>query len=363
MRKLKQKITEQNELGKLAVLLDSWQPETSPTDLWTQIAAQAGGDRDRLPPQPPVAVGSSADNFDPMEEFSFPAFIAERGGANSVALLTPQQERWLARCVERGGKQAERAREILVNANLHLVTSIARKYENRGIAMEDLIQEGTLGLIHAVDKYDWRRGFRFATYATHWIRQALVRLVEGKGRVPQEPVKFIFETSTAEQAGDFLLPADDATSPTSRIFRQALRDEINAALEHLSEQEREILTLRYGLSEDHEQPMTLEQVGQQLELTREQTRQVEAEALQKLRRSEFAGRLHDPEPMQQSDESKILAELSGTLSEVVGELTALRREVMRLREELAALRRERTGVSYPTLMPYARTDDKPLPLG
>ena len=103
---------------------------------------------------------------DPMKEFSFTAFVADRGGANSVALLTPRQERWLARCVERGGKQGERAREILVNANLRLVTSIAKKYQNRGIAMEDLIQEGTLGLIHAVDKYDWRRGFRFSTYAT-----------------------------------------------------------------------------------------------------------------------------------------------------------------------------------------------------
>ena len=101
---------------------------------------------------------------------SFSSFLADRGGPSSVALLTPRQEKWLARCVERGGKQGERAREILVNANLRLVTSIAKKYQNRGIAMEDLIQEGTLGLIHAVDKYDWRRGFRFSTYATHWIR-------------------------------------------------------------------------------------------------------------------------------------------------------------------------------------------------
>ena len=267
-----------------------------------------------------------------------------------MALLTPQQERGLAQLVERGGEQAEKARAILVNANLRLVTSIAKKYQNRGIAMEDLIQEGTLGLIHAVEKYDWRRGFRFSTYATHWIRQALGRAFKGEGRIgllPQER----------------LTPLLEANESDAQIFRQALRDEINKALEHLSEREKEILTLRYALSADQEQPMTLEQVGTQLNLTREQARQVEAEAFQKLRRSEIGGRLRDPEPTDKREESKVLAELSGTLSEVVAELTALRREVTRLREELAALRRERSAVSYPTLMPYARADDKPLPLG
>ncbi|WP_395091726.1 RNA polymerase sigma factor RpoD/SigA [Armatimonas sp.] len=282
---------------------------------------------------------------DPMKEFSFTAFVADRGGANSVALLTPRQERWLARCVERGGKQGERAREILVNANLRLVTSIAKKYQNRGIAMEDLIQEGTLGLIHAVDKYDWRRGFRFSTYATHWIRQALGRAVENQGRtirlpshaieslgkikrtremlatrfnrvptpqeiaheisLPVDKVETLLEAETPEPmsldapAGDSttrlgdLLPAEDATSPSSRIFRRALRDEINKALDHLSSREKEVLSLRYGLSEDQEQPMTLEQVGKALHLSRERARQIEAGALQKLRRSEVGGRLRD----------------------------------------------------------------------
>ena len=252
MRKLTQRTHEEQDestlLGKLAAQLDTWQPEMPQTDLWPLLSAQVGRGRDRLPPPPPIAVASGDQASDPREEF----------------VLTPEQERGLAQRIERGGEDAEKAREVLVNANLRLVTSIAKTYENKGIAMADLIQEGTLGLIHATEKYDWRRGFKFSTYATPWIRQAVGRAVE------------------------------DATSPSSRTFRQARRD---------------------------------------------------------------------PEPLDQSGEGKVLAELSGTLSEVVGELTALRREVTRLREELAALRRERSGVSYPNLMPYARADDKPLPLG
>ena len=284
-------------------------------------------------------------DYDPDDFPSFSSFLADRGGPSSVALLTPRQEKWLARCVERGGKQGERAREILVNANLRLVTSIAKKYQNRGIAMEDLIQEGTLGLIHAVDKYDWRRGFRFSTYATHWIRQALGRAVENQGRtirlpshaieslgkikrmreqlqtqlnrpptpaeiagainLPVDKVETLLEAETPEPmsldapAGDSttrlgdLLPAEDATHPSSRVFRRALREEINRALEHLTSREKEVLSLRYGLSEDQEQPMTLEQVGKALHLSRERARQIEAGALQKLRRADVGGRLRE----------------------------------------------------------------------
>lgn len=271
----------------------------------------------------------------------FAAYLSP-GGAGSGTLLTQRQERYLAKCVERGDK---RAREILVNANLRLVTSIAKKYQNRGIAMEDLIQEGTLGLIHAVDKYDWRRGFRFSTYATHWIRQALGRAVENQGRtirlpshaieslgkikrtremlssrydrpptlgeiatavnMPVDKVETLLEAETPEpmsldapagesttRLGD-LLPAEDTTSPSSRIFRRALKDEIRRALVHLTPREREVLTLRYGLSEEQDAPMTLEQVGKVLHLSRERARQIEAGALQKLRRTEIGGRLRE----------------------------------------------------------------------
>lgn len=284
---------------------------------------------------------TAEEESDDLSEFS--AYLSDRGGGSgSLPLLTQDEERRLARRVERGDKLA---REILVNANLRLVTSIAKKYQNRGIAMEDLIQEGTLGLIHAVDKYDYKRGFRFSTYATHWIRQALGRAVENQGRtirlpshaieslgkikrtremlatklnrmpsaneiareigMPIDKVETLLEAETPEpmsldapagesttRLGD-LLPAEDATAPSSRVFRRALREEINRALRHLTPREREVLSLRYGLAEDAEAPMTLEQVGKALHLSRERARQIEAGALQKLRRGEVGMRLRD----------------------------------------------------------------------
>jgi len=273
----------------------------------------------------------------------FAAYLSDRGGGSgSLPLLTQNEERRLARRVEKGD---DKAREILVNANLRLVTSIAKKYQNRGIAMEDLILEGTLGLIHAVDKYDYKRGFRFSTYATHWIRQALGRAVENQGRtirlpshaieslgkikrtremlatrlnrtptpneiakevgMPLDKVETLLEAETPEpmsldapagesttRLGD-LLPAEDATAPSSGVFRRALRDEISRALTALTPREREVLQLRYGLTQDAEAPMTLEQVGKALHLSRERARQIEAGALQKLRRGDIGGRLRE----------------------------------------------------------------------
>lgn len=306
-------------------------PPAAPSTSLTTVATVAVEDDD-------IDAGYSDDD---MQQFA--PYLADRGtGSSSLPLLTQGQEKQLARRVEKGDK---RAREVLVNANLRLVTSIAKKYQNRGIAMEDLIQEGTLGLIHAVDKYDWRRGFRFSTYATHWIRQALGRAVENQGRtirlpshaieslgkikrtremlatrlnrvptaqeiareiaMPVDKVETLLEAETPEpmsldapagesttRLGD-LLPAEDATAPSARVFRRALRDEIGRALRHLTPREREVLCLRYGLAEDAEAPMTLEQVGKALHLSRERARQIEAGALQKLRRGEVGGRLRE----------------------------------------------------------------------
>lgn len=292
------------------------------------------------PAAPAAAAEDTCSDFIDPSEFS--VYLSDRGGSSSAPLLSMEQERRLARCVEKGDKWA---REVLVNANLRLVTSIAKKYQNRGIAMEDLIQEGTLGLIHAVDKFDYRRGFRFSTYATHWIRQALGRAVENQGRtirlpshaieslgkikrtremlatkfnraptpgeiatevgLPVDKVETLLEAETPEPmsldapAGDSttrlgdLLPAEDATLPSARVFRRALREEIGRALKHLTPREREVLELRYGLGEDAEAPMTLEQVGKELHLSRERARQIEAGALQKLRRSDIGGRLRE----------------------------------------------------------------------
>ncbi len=161
----------ENELGELhelATLLDTWQPESPETDLWPLLATQASGDQ----------------ASDPRDEFT----------------LTAEQERGLAQRIERGGADAEKAREVLVNANLRLVTSIAKMYENKDIAMADLIQEGTLGLLHAAEKYDGRRGFRFSTYATPWIRQAVGRAVEGKGRTIRLPESAVAHLELIRQA-------------------------------------------------------------------------------------------------------------------------------------------------------------------
>lgn len=291
----------------------------------------------------PSAVAFEEEEEEDNDLSEFAAYLSDRGGGSgSLPLLTQQEERKLARRVEKGDK---RAREILVNANLRLVTSIAKKYQNRGIAMEDLIQEGTLGLIHAVDKYDYKRGFRFSTYATHWIRQALGRAVENQGRtirlpshaieslgkikrtremlatrlnrtptpneiakeinMPIDKVETLLEAETPEpmsldapagesttRLGD-LLPAEDTTTPSSRIYRSVLQEEIKQALAHLTPREREVLQLRYGLTENQEAPMTLEQVGKALHLSRERARQIEAGALQKLRRGEIGGRLRE----------------------------------------------------------------------
>ena len=296
-------------------------------------------------PKPPTPVDDLDDESAFVDKEEFASYFSDRAGSSSNALLSMEQERKLARIVERADKDSKWAREVLVNANLRLVTSIAKKYQNRGIAMEDLIQEGTLGLIHAVDKFDYRRGFRFSTYATHWIRQALGRAVENQGRtirlpshaieslgkikrtremlatklnrtptaaeialevgLPVDKVETLLEAETPEPmsldapAGDSttrlgdLLPAEDATLPSARVFRRALREEIGRALKQLTPREREVLELRYGLTEDAEAPMTLEQVGKELHLSRERARQIEAGALQKLRRSEIGGRLRE----------------------------------------------------------------------
>lgn len=270
--------------------------------------------------------------------------MAGRNGPNG-GLLSACHELRLAKRAEHGDVQA---RETLVNSNLRLVTSIAKKYQNRGIPLEDLIQEGTLGLIHAVDKYDWRRGFRFSTYATHWIRQALGRAIENQGRtirlpshaveslgrikrtremlatrlnrvptaaeiaqevaMPVDKVEMLLRSETPEpmsldapagesttRLGD-LLPAEETASPSSRLFRHVLRDEVKRALHSLTPREREVLALRFGFGEDDEaidQPMTLEQVGKALHLSRERARQIEAAALQKLRRGDVGGRLRE----------------------------------------------------------------------
>jgi RNA polymerase primary sigma factor len=255
-------------------------------------------------------------------------------------LLTPNQEIRLARRVEQGDA---RAREELVNANVRLVASVARRFLGRGLPLEDLMQEGMIGLIRAVEKYNYRKGYRFSTYATHWIRQAISRALANQARSIRLPAHVVDAISRIariraelyqslnrpptrqelaeavgmtekrliqilrsaaqplslqspvgeegeSQLGDFLR-AGEESSPSDHVFRYLVREELERALNTLTPREKDVLILRYGLNE--EDPHTLEETGRRLRITRERVRQIEAKALMKLRHSQTAGRLKE----------------------------------------------------------------------
>jgi RNA polymerase sigma factor (sigma-70 family) len=245
------------------------------------------------------------------------------------AVLTASRRRELRRLATQG----EEATQAFINCNLRLVVSIAKKYQSSDMPLLDLVQEGNLGLIHAVEKFDWRKGFKFSTYATWWIRQSIGRGIDNSARTIRLPVhagdqvrrllrvraslegEFGHIPTPAElanamqlseeQVSELLRHATDpvsldtpigtegdtdlgdivadlsAASPFEVVAESMLGAEIDKLLQPLDEREREILRLRYGL--DRGDPRTLEEVGDVLHLTRERIRQIERQALSKLR--------------------------------------------------------------------------------
>ena len=258
-----------------------------------------------------------------------------------VPLLKPEDEPEIAKRIEDGD---EEARNLLISSNLRLVVSIAKKYVGRGMLFLDLIQEGNMGLVKAVEKFDYKKGFKFSTYATWWIRQAITRAIADQARTIRIPVHMVetinkltriqrqlvqelgrdptaeeisaqmegispekvreiqkialepvsLETPIGEEddshLGDFI-EDKDALSPDQYASNELLKDEINNVLAGLSEREEKVLRLRFGLVDGRNR--TLEEVGKEFNVTRERIRQIEAKALRKLKHPKRAKRLKD----------------------------------------------------------------------
>ena len=310
--------------------------------------------RDRLDPDEMLDGGSMVSGGDEEEE-EYDGYGQERllegvstadpireylKEIGSIALLTPEEESDLARRKSEGDVEAGRK---LVEANLRLVVSIAKRYVGRGMQFLDLIQEGNLGLIKAVEKFDYTKGYKFSTYATWWVKQSITRSLADQSRTIRLPVHMVeavnkirraqrslsvklgrepsmeevaeevnmsgkrvaeliqasgdtvsLETPVGDEEGSNLgdFVADDANASTEdKAESFLLREEIDSMLQGLNPREREVIILRFGLETGH--PLTLEEVGKRFNVTRERIRQIETAALRKLRNPSKSKKIRD----------------------------------------------------------------------
>lgn len=298
-------------------------------ELEAELEAEEKAERERLK-QNAASVAANVD--DPVK-----MYLKEIG---KVELLSADEEVKIAKRIENGD---ESAKKELAAANLRLVVSIAKKYVGRGLSFLDLIQEGNMGLMKAVDKFDYTKGFKFSTYGTWWIRQAITRAIADQARTIRIPVHMVetinklvriqrqlvqelgrdpsnaeiaaemditeekvrevkkiaqdpvsLETPIGEeedsQLGDFI-EDDTVTAPEDAADFTMLRDELNKILSGLSDREKKVLELRFGLNDG--MPRTLEEVGKEFDVTRERIRQIEAKALRKLKHPSRSQKLKD----------------------------------------------------------------------
>ncbi len=293
-------------------------------DAFRQMGIEVAGDGtlDQGETDGELEAGESGDSDDPVR-----TYFKEIG---RVRLLTAAEEVELAKQIEAGSREA---REHMIEANLRLVVSIAKRYLGRGLSFLDLIQDGNLGLMRAIEKFDYRRGFKFSTYATWWIRQAITRAIADRARTIRIPVHMVevvnqlvrvterlrqqlgreptegdiaqemgipparvrelvrmrlepvsldapFGGEEDSQLADFIEDRE-ALSPVETVGQRALREDVEELLATLTPRERRVVKLRYGLPDD--EPRTLDEVGKRFGLTRERIRQIEARALRKLR--------------------------------------------------------------------------------